>query len=150
MGIYKRYVGHLKAAKNITKDSLQLYKSYPSRDALPSIVNKRIADFEELEFYCALGYDKDDPKHLINTEGDGLFQFTTSSIKSIGSKNPKARMERQLTTVDYTLEIGYQLALDPSKNISRSRGYEAMMRAGKKKIDVEDNVFEDINVGVAV
>ena len=79
-----------------------------------------------------------------------MFKYTTSSIKSIGSKNPKARIERQLTTIDYTIEIGHQLALDLSKNISRSRGYEAFMRACKKINDVEDNVFEDIVVGVAV
>ena len=82
VGLYKRYDGHWKSSKNITKDSLQLYKSYPSKEALvPAIVDKRIDCFEELEFFCALGHDKENPKHLIQSEGgEGFFNYTTSSI----------------------------------------------------------------------
>jgi len=133
-GLYSRYDTHLKASRNVKSDSLLLYRWYPSKRAEPEIAERRIDYFEELKFYVALGYDpKSEHAHHITDLVGGMFLYTRSAIQSIGGYNSIARVERQRLMMEYTKETALQLAIDPSKNVSRSEGYEVFLKGSKKK-----------------
>jgi len=84
-----------------------------------------------------MGYDSSNSTttELITSDPNegGLFIWTTAvknSLKQI--KEDKDKVARQQLLINYAYELVSELMLDPSKNISESKGFEKVMIAPKK------------------
>lgn len=128
--------GHLECAKvpDLRRMDSNFYRSYPSKEAPTLTGGTRRGYFEQLQLYCALGFDRSNTeslKPLVETHeaAKSIFLWEPDTIERLEKLNMAGAttlQDRQLSTVGYLVETAFELALAPGDNVSQSQGYEAM------------------------
>ena len=126
-----RYGEHLTASKLERRQDLDsnFYTSCPHKDAPREFVQNRICYFSELDCYMMIGYDNL-PLTRQKLCGNTVFVWPMSIERMLAKKhgsNTAKIMEDKLELIDYLLEHCGELCLDPTKDISRSKGWEKYM-----------------------
>jgi hypothetical protein len=127
-----RHKEHLKRAMaQGTKDLESLfYRSYPSKGAPVSAVEGvRRGYFEDLELCCALGFSRSFESHktLYEHKENQIFVWDASvlgRINNVKLAGATSQEEKQLHFVGYLVELCYDLALSPDRNVSLNPGFE--------------------------
>jgi hypothetical protein len=130
-----RHAEHARAARlTTTADTAStFYTTYPSSaSAHIGLCTTRKGHFEKLMQYVGVGFNrkKDHVERYLTTcvdAGDGVFAFDGTMKERCGRVNFKGTKmvgERQIHFVAYLCELGYDLALSSTHNISRSPGFE--------------------------
>lgn len=128
--------GHLQCAKapDLKRLDSNFYRSYPSKEAPSFVEGTRRGFFEDLQLYCALGFDRSNAeslKPLVETQqaAKSIFLWepdTIERLQNLAMAGATTLQDKQLGTVGYLTETPYELALSPGDNVSQSSGYEAM------------------------
>ena len=103
----------------------RFYRTYPASDVDNLGGNKGF--FEDLQAYCALGFDKKgDVSHLCSHGlDDSLFVWDDECMGELRKKDGELK-SWQLRTVAYMWELCYDLLLAKEFNVSREPGFEAL------------------------
>jgi hypothetical protein len=130
----KRHKEHARAAKLTTAADLgsMFYTSYPSTSACLATTTTRKGNFENLQQFVGIGFDRrsDDVVRYLTccvNNSDGVFAFDDAAKENCAKvkfQGIDAVQHKQLHLVAYLCELGYDLALSPNHNVSRSPGFE--------------------------
>ena len=132
------YVGRigehkLRALSNLNDDGSLFYHLYPSRSSSRSVNRGTSINgyYENLVSAIAIAFDGGS-EELINRfsknyDEGGIFFYTADEKRSILSTNFRGKdgNKKFMEMVAYLFELGYDLALGRSNNVSRSPGFEA-------------------------
>ena len=122
----------------------QLYTRYPSKHS--HLVRQLISDsggfkpwdgyYEDLRPFCGFCYNpKGHFKGLVNTS-QGIFEWDGTTLNRIrqNQKLGSTLEKKQLTMVSFLFELGYDLLLDTTHNLSTYPGFEAAGLRAKEKV----------------
>ena len=107
------------------------YLNYPSKKAAPEFHETCEGCFEDLDFYCLLGYDRAsvNTKVLVQ-DANGLFDW--EGTKRFTQRWQGTEVEsKRFVLVDYLIEVVYDVAMAPEDNVSESAGFEIYMRSDR-------------------
>ena len=102
-----------------------MYREYPTR-GLDS-VGKREGYFDNLAMYCGIAYDKGgNTEAALRSVGaaDSLYVSSKEVTDEFNKRGDLSKL--QLDAVSYLWELGYDLLLTKSDNVSTSPGFEAL------------------------
>ena len=81
--------------------------------------------FDELRFYCLIGFLKDNIDALVDTSGEGIFEWPQYILDWMKERNfANTEEEKRLMMVSYLFEFVYDLMLAPGDNVSLNPGFE--------------------------
>jgi len=132
-----RHEQHLKESKWKSSNSQksEFYSSYPSRSVILADNRARKGNFENLQQYIGVGYNKLLKKNMLKDVKDkGIFHLDDEINKRIDALNFKGKSRlntKQCNMIGYLLELGYDLCLAPDFNISGNPGFEIVLGINK-------------------
>ena len=130
-GFKSRHDEHLAASKE-EKSSSHFYFMYPSKEGKRKEKRDKLGCFEHLTQIIGAGFDPaSEPAMHVgkNYKEGGLLIMSKDDqqrIKSCLKKELKAVQKFQ-EVIAYLFEFGYDLALSPENNVSRSPGFESII-----------------------
>ena len=130
-GFKSRHDEHLAASKE-EKSSSHFYFMYPSKEGKRKEKRNKLGCFEHLTQIIGAGFDPaSEPAMHVgkNYKEGGLLIMSKDDqqrIKSCLKKELKAVQKFQ-EVIAYLFEFGYDLALSPENNVSRSPGFESII-----------------------
>ena len=130
-GFQSRHEEHLAASKD-EKSSSHFYFMYPSKEGKRKEKRNKLGCFEHLTQIIGAGFDPaSEPAMHVgkNYKEGGLLIMSKDDqqrIKSCLKKELKAVQKFQ-EVIAYLFEFGYDLALSPENNVSRSPGFESII-----------------------
>ena len=122
VSIAERFEGHKKESKTSEKG---FYGRYPHKSN-PNIRTKiRRGFFDQLQLFCALGFDRNNIARLVDTTESGIFEWDAATLNSIKDwKFTGTETDKRLTLVAYLFELVYDLMIAPGDNVSMNGGFE--------------------------
>ena len=127
-----RHAEHKKCASDALSSSF-FYLVFPLKDSIRASKRDRRGIFESLEQVVAAGFDSksEAAKHVNRDCKEGgvliLNEEEKKSIK-LSMKNLKcSELEKFHNILAYQIELGYDLALSPDNNVSKSPGFESVL-----------------------
>ena len=131
-GFMKRHEEHLTCSKAENPDS-NFYLMYPSRESVRSNLRGKQGFFEHLTPMVAAGFDPDSEAALCmekdHTQGGLLIMSDDdrNHIESALKTKKLSTLQKCQEYIAYLLELGYDLAICPEHNVSRSPGFESFL-----------------------
>jgi len=131
-GIVGRHKEHLKAAK-AKKATSNFYNLYPSELSPRKTNRNKKGYFEGLSLLIAAAFDhtSDNAMNLEKDWNEGglliLSEDDKRSIKESMNSSNLTPIQKFHDIVAYQVELGYDLAIEPSLNVSRSPGFESVL-----------------------
>ena len=125
-----RHLEHKKGAGSKNASDSTFYDVYPTENSSRAVSARREGYFEHLVQYVAAGFKPSDDTMAIfwKDYNDGGILFCTDEERALLEKaNFKGRTnaEKYLDIVAYLFELGYDLVLSRTDNVSTSPGFEA-------------------------
>jgi len=131
----RRHTEHLKSAGLPDDKAMEsrFYMTYPSTSARHTSATAR-GSFDKLNCHTAFSFNrsKSEDVTLLTKDYDdgGLIRWNTSVLNQIRTRKSPPLNDRevvlaQLQLVAYLFELGYDLCLESSSNVSRSPGFES-------------------------
>jgi len=140
-GFGKRLGTHEKRAKaDRNDDDSRFYRLFPHSDSVRA--NSRATDgiFEYLTPFIA-EYFTMDAASRTDFSNSGLFLYTNEEKRRISSVNFSGKIgeKKYMQMIAYLFELGYDLAISPKRNVSKSPGFEG---CGLRAVQEEEDVLE--------
>jgi hypothetical protein len=130
----KRHTQHGKSAtlSDAESQKSKFYSSYPSRDAnLPDTSGKK-GEFENLDMFVGISFNKLLKFNLLHDvkTGGGIFHFdkeTNEKINAVNFRGSSSLASKQVHMLGYLWELAYDLCIAPGSNISGNAGFEVLL-----------------------
>jgi len=125
-GFGKRLGTHEKRAKaDRNDDDSQFYRLFPHSDSVRANSRATGGIFQYLTPFIA-AYFTNDAASRTDFSNSGLFLYTNEEKRRISSVNfsGKSGEKKYLQMIAYLFELGYDLAISPRCNVSKSPGFE--------------------------
>ena len=109
-----------------TKGSNKRFELYYPDRTLDNNSSIRRGWFQNLEQYCAVGFDRSLDVASFCLESEGIFWWSEASleeIKSLKYYDCTSLREKQLVMIGYCLELGYDLMINSNDNVARVTGF---------------------------
>ena len=125
-----RHLEHKKGAGSNNASDSTFYDVYPTENSSRAVSAHREGYFEQLEQYVAAGFKPSvDTMTIFQKDYNdcGIFFYSDEERALLEKANFKGRTngEKYLDIVSYLFELGYDLALSRTDNVSSSPGFEA-------------------------
>ena len=103
----------------------RLYREYPTREF--NSVGKREGYSDNLVMYCGMAYDKGGNAEALRSVGaaDSLYVWSKEVTDELNKRGDLSKL--QLDAFSYLWELGYDLLLAKSDNVSASPGFETLL-----------------------
>ncbi len=136
-GFQARHDEHLAASKE-KKSSSHFYFRYPSREGKGKEKRDKLGCFEHLTQIIAVGFDPSSkPATQVDNNYDegGLLIMSKDDERRIKSclKKELTVVQKFQEVISYLFELGYDLALSPENNVSRSPGFESILESSEDR-----------------
>ena len=134
-GFVVRHDEHYKSSQQ-DDPKLNFYLMYPSKDGKRSGRRGKLGYFEHLRQLVAAGFDPttDLAKCMDKDYKDGGLLMLSCDDKGRIESSLKSSLKKELTKIEkyqeyiaYLFELGYDLAINPDNNVSRSPGFESFL-----------------------
>jgi hypothetical protein len=134
-GFVVRHDEHYKSSQQ-DDPKLNFYLMYPSKDGKRSGRRGKLGYFEHLRQLVAAGFDPttDLAKCMDKDYQDGGLLMLSCDDKGRIESSLKSSLKKELTKIEkyqeyiaYLFELGYDLAINPDNNVSRSPGFESFL-----------------------
>jgi hypothetical protein len=131
-GFGARHAEHLREAGRETNPKSNFYVWYPTKDNVRSLSKSKRGVFESLTQYIAGGFDPNCTsvasvdKNYVDGGVMILEECDKLKIRSSMRQNPDLMIKFR-SFLAYQLELGYDLAIAPSDNVSGSFGFESFV-----------------------
>ena len=130
-GFQSRHEEHLVASKD-EKSSSHFYFMYPSKEGKKKEKRDKLGCFEHLTQIIGAGFDPaSEPaiKVIKNYNKGGLLIMSKDNERRIKLclKKELMAVQKFQEVIAYLFEFGYNLALSPENNMSRSPGFESIL-----------------------
>ena len=131
-GVDKRLDEHKSGAESVTAQS-DFYELYPSEHSARAEKRSKKGFFEDLFPVFGAGFDPNCPvaEHVNKDVKEGgvllLSEFEKAKIKSSKVDGSMSDAEKFRTILAYQFELGYDLAIALSDNVSQSPGFESFI-----------------------
>ena len=131
-GFVDRHKEHMAESKKDKPES-EFYLLYPSKHGRRSDKRELLGHFENLTQVVAAGFDaSSEPAMLMskNNEQGGLLIMNNDDLRQIDSvlkTKHLSQLQKCQEFIAYLFEFGYDLAINPDMNVSRSPGFESFL-----------------------
>ena len=131
-GFCKRDEEHRKhASSNTSTEKSSFYTLYPSSTSNRHNKTGTKGSFDKLVQYIAAGYEPTSAaaKNLDKDwkEGGLLILSDVEKTRILGSMNSLSPLQKFHNICAYQFELGYDLAIGPTSNVSQSHGFESVL-----------------------
>ena len=131
-GFVDRHKEHMAESKKDKPES-EFYLLYPSKHGRRSDKQELLGHFENLTQVVAAGFDaSSEPAMFLskNNEQGGLLIMNNDDLRRIDSvlkTKHLSQLQKCQEFIAYLFEFGYDLAINPDMNVSRSPGFESFL-----------------------
>ena len=131
-GFIERHKEHMAESKK-DKPETDFYLLYPSKHGSRSDKRDVLGHFENLAQVVAAGFDSSSAPAMFmnkNHEQGGLLIMNTDDLRQIDSvlkSKQLSQLQKCQEFTAYLFEFGYDLAINPDINVSRSPGFESFL-----------------------
>ena len=104
------------------------YTLYPSRSNKNQFPNKR-RYFEDLSLYCGFSFIRNNNVDGLTSTDNGVLDWSMyiRHLDKSNTRGAKTLREKQLTVVDYFVEMCYDICLSPRHNVPNTPEFESIL-----------------------